>query len=287
MIIYKSTNKINGKCYIGQTVKTLNHRKIGHLGSTSPSNFSNALRKYGSDAFKWEIIEECSSKEEMDEMEFHYIKQYNSFKPNGYNLTWGGDKETLGWIPSEETRKNISKGLKKFWENQPEEYKKIWGKRISKQNSGEKNYWYGKKRLDITGESNPAKRPESRKKISDAIKGCKRPDLSKRNKNNAGKTYEEIYGKEKAEKTKQKMSKSHKGIKHKPMSDKAKENLSISSRKYIYELTSPEGKTLIIDNMCKFSKESGLNKASLLYLVHGKNKKGIHKGWKGKIIGMI
>ena len=47
----------------------------------------------------------------MDEMEFHYIKQYNSLKPNGYNMTLGGERN-LGWKPTEKTNKNISKAKK-------------------------------------------------------------------------------------------------------------------------------------------------------------------------------
>jgi len=93
MIIYKAENKINGKIYIGQTQSDLNHRISQHLCERR-SYFHNALHKYGKEKFKWEIIEYCDSKEELNEMEFHYIKQYDSFKPNGYNLTLGGEGNT-------------------------------------------------------------------------------------------------------------------------------------------------------------------------------------------------
>ena len=118
MIIYKVTNKINNRCYIGQTIKTLKKRKQKHLCSKSDNNyFHNALKKYGSKNFNWEIIDNCISKNELDEMEFHYIRQYNTLKPNGYNLTLGGAKGTYGWKPTNENKKNISKGNKKWWNN--------------------------------------------------------------------------------------------------------------------------------------------------------------------------
>lgn len=117
MIIYKTINEINGKCYIGQTIKPLSERKKSHLQRANAGTdfyFYRAIRKYGFDNFKWEIIEECSSKEEMDEMEYHYIKQYNSFKPNGYNLTWGGEGNH-GFKHSEESKRKI--GLKSKGKN--------------------------------------------------------------------------------------------------------------------------------------------------------------------------
>lgn len=118
MIIYKATNKINGKCYIGQTIKSLRSRRKAHINRTKHGSnlyFCNAIRKYKSNNFKWEILCECESKNEMDEMEFHYIKQYKSHElENGYNMTIGGDKGTFGWIPSKETRKRMSNAKKDF-----------------------------------------------------------------------------------------------------------------------------------------------------------------------------
>jgi group I intron endonuclease len=86
-IIYKAVNNINGKVYIGQTVHTLELRIKKHV--RSGHCLYNAIKKYGIDNFTWKIIEHCDSKEELDEMEFHYIKQYNSLSPNGYNLVSG------------------------------------------------------------------------------------------------------------------------------------------------------------------------------------------------------
>jgi group I intron endonuclease len=95
-IIYKATNKVNGKVYIGQTVQFLEKRIYRHkydaFERVASTVFCKALRKYGITQFIWEIIEQCCSKEELDEMEFHYIKQYKSHVDDlGYNMTFGGD----------------------------------------------------------------------------------------------------------------------------------------------------------------------------------------------------
>jgi group I intron endonuclease len=112
-IVYMVTNKVNGKSYIGQTIKNLSIRKRNHITEAKRSNFyfHQALIKYSKDNFKWEILEYCDSKEELDEMEFHYIKQYNTFRPGGYNLTYGGDG-CVGLIVSKESRQKMSKARK-------------------------------------------------------------------------------------------------------------------------------------------------------------------------------
>lgn len=95
--IYKYTNKINGKVYIGQSLN-LEERHKNHI-RTSRSKGSNgynylihkAFRKYGIDCFDYEIIEECK-KEKLNEREMYWIKHYRSYvKENGYNMTIGGD----------------------------------------------------------------------------------------------------------------------------------------------------------------------------------------------------
>jgi len=104
--IYKITNTINGKVYIGQTRShILNHNKyrpFGYLGrfkghiSESKGNDKNqcrylncALRKYGEDSFTCELIHTCHI-DELDIQEKQFIIEYNSKYPNGYNLTDGG-----------------------------------------------------------------------------------------------------------------------------------------------------------------------------------------------------
>jgi len=106
-IVYKVTNIVNKKVYIGQTILGLNRRRRLHENSKVGWYFNKALAKYGKNNFRWKVLEHCYSKEEMDEMEFHYIKQYNSFGIGGYNLTLGGDG-VIGFSHSEEHKNRIS-----------------------------------------------------------------------------------------------------------------------------------------------------------------------------------
>jgi len=96
MIIYKVTNTVNGKIYIGQTVQTLEKRKDGHEKAAfsdriKPSYFLWALREHGLLAFEWEILQQCNSKKELNAKEIECIQEYNSDNPDiGYNSTLGG-----------------------------------------------------------------------------------------------------------------------------------------------------------------------------------------------------
>lgn len=96
MLIYKVTNIINNKVYIGQTVKSLSQRKSEHkhrfLYENSHNKFYNAIRKYGWDNFIWEVLEESEnwSYETLDEKEKYYIKLYDSIN-TGYNILEGGN----------------------------------------------------------------------------------------------------------------------------------------------------------------------------------------------------
>lgn len=91
--IYKITNTINNKVYIGQTVKTVQKRFIQHKNNSNKKYFSQitlykAFNKYGIENFKCEEIEEVKN-EDLDEREKYWIKYYNSYL-NGYNSTIGG-----------------------------------------------------------------------------------------------------------------------------------------------------------------------------------------------------
>ena len=90
--IYKVTNKINGKIYIGQT-NNIDRRKKQHLydNRTNHQAFKRALNKYGIDNFNWEIIYKCEAKKEINIKEKYYIDYYNSKVPNGYNIANGGE----------------------------------------------------------------------------------------------------------------------------------------------------------------------------------------------------
>ncbi len=88
--IYKVTNIINNKFYIGKTIQRFWKRKSQHkssaLGNKLQTHFHRAIRKYGFESFKWEILfeGECSSNK-LNDLEIFYIGYYDTFK-NGYNI---------------------------------------------------------------------------------------------------------------------------------------------------------------------------------------------------------
>lgn len=93
--IYKITNKINGKIYVGQTTQTLKERFQKHCwGATIKDKYhlnmaiKQAIRKYGKENFTIELIEEVE-KDKLDEREVYWIKYYDSYH-KGYNCTLGG-----------------------------------------------------------------------------------------------------------------------------------------------------------------------------------------------------
>lgn len=91
-VIYKHTNKFNGKVYIGQTCQKPSVRWENGKGYEHNPHFYSAILKYGwNEGFTHEIIETgLATKEEANEREIYWIAFYNSYE-EGYNLTKGGD----------------------------------------------------------------------------------------------------------------------------------------------------------------------------------------------------
>lgn len=115
--IYKIINLVNGKIYVGQTTKTIEARFKKH--STADSLIGQAIRKYGKENFKLELIAECETVEEANELEMHWIKELNCKAPNGYNLTDGGEGRR-GCTHSDEAREKLSIAVKQFYIDHPE-----------------------------------------------------------------------------------------------------------------------------------------------------------------------
>jgi group I intron endonuclease len=96
MVIYKFTHIATGRVYIGQTIQDANRRRLEHLSASreegSTTRFHNALRKYGENAFTFEVVTEASSINELNRLEVKYITEYNSIS-NGFNLREGGDNK--------------------------------------------------------------------------------------------------------------------------------------------------------------------------------------------------
>lgn len=90
-LIYKITNLINKKIYIGRTIQLLKDRWSKHVSDSKNKNakmaISHAIAKYGAQNFSIELIEKCASLDEMKRRESFYISSLNSMDRNvGYNL---------------------------------------------------------------------------------------------------------------------------------------------------------------------------------------------------------
>ena len=85
--IYKITKKENGKSYIGQSNDI--ERRFSEHKTKIDIPIEIAIKKYGVDAFNFEVIEECSL-DKLDEREKYWIAFYNTYKGFGYNCNEGG-----------------------------------------------------------------------------------------------------------------------------------------------------------------------------------------------------
>lgn len=111
--IYKITNIVNGKIYIGKSlnIEQRFNRHINDLNRNSNHNphFQNAWNKYGEDKFKFEIIHtlEVYDEEKISELEIYYISKYNSTDEHfGYNFQCGGQGGKLSERQKEFIREN-------------------------------------------------------------------------------------------------------------------------------------------------------------------------------------
>lgn len=107
MNIYKITNLINGKIYIGKDVRD----RQSYFGSGTL--VQKAIKKYRKQNFKKEILERCESKKRLSKKEIYWIKRLNSKTPIGYNMTDGGEGNLNGGVWNKGLTKNTDMRLKK------------------------------------------------------------------------------------------------------------------------------------------------------------------------------
>ena len=175
MLVYKVTNMINGKVYIGKTESDLMVRKVGHYQSVkdgSETNFHRALRKGNRGDFKWEILNEYNTKEDMDTAEINYIMEYDTYK-SGYNMTKGGDGGVT-YQKGDELYERIKHKLGKWESGNPGATEEAIGKRIESfknvnWSSGEDhgNYGHSHNKGILVGDKNPmyGKTPTNARKV--------------------------------------------------------------------------------------------------------------------------
>jgi len=270
-VIYKVTNLINNKIYIGQTIKSLNTCKRGHFSDARNNRFNGsiflrAINKYSHNNFFWEELCECFSRKELDIMENFYICFYKSKDLDiGYNLIQGRGRS--GYVLSEDSRKKISRKAKErlsIPENNPmygKSVSDICGNKISK---ALKNHY-----LDNCGTFTNRKHSEkSKKKMS----------ISRTGSNN------HFYGKELSKEHKQKISNSLKG---RVFSEEHKKKLSNTrkgkrlgsenkgSKRYI--VTTPLGGIELVHGLAEFCRQNNLSQGHMSSCATGKRK--THKGY--------
>ena len=191
--VYMHINKINGKRYIGQTIRqdNINYRWNYGEGYKKCPHFYRAIQKYGWDNFEHYIIQKNLTKEEANKLEELNILAYNTTNPDfGYNLQSGGSHYSI----SDEVRQKFSNAKK--GENHPmygKHHTEIAKQRMSASRKGKKISDEHKRKITIAVNNMS---DITKQKMSEAKKGEKHP----------------MYGKHHTEETKQKMNNAKKDI---------------------------------------------------------------------------
>jgi group I intron endonuclease len=110
VIVYRATNKLTGKMYVGLTRRLLKQRIACHR--LSSLYFGRALRKYGLEAFEFVVIDTARTEKTLGRKERYWIKHYDCIHPNGYNLTDGGEG---GYKRLASSNKKIGEARKRYW----------------------------------------------------------------------------------------------------------------------------------------------------------------------------
>lgn len=106
MFLYKITNLIDGKIYIGLTKNKPQWRFAQHINGKNNSNsyLKKAIDKYGQSNFTFEVIAKANSLNELNELEVKAIEEFKSLAPNGYNLHTGGNRHQVSEITKEKQK---------------------------------------------------------------------------------------------------------------------------------------------------------------------------------------
>lgn len=114
-VVYKATNTITGKVYVGKSAAGLEKRRQSHLATArtlgkNSSVFHRAINSYGSWSFTWEVLETCTDHKHMNDREVFHIAANDCLHPKGYNMTLGGG--SYGYQRTPETKEILSQKMK-------------------------------------------------------------------------------------------------------------------------------------------------------------------------------
>lgn len=182
--IYKTTNLINEKIYVGQKHSD---KFLGNIYLGSGKRLLSAIKHYGKENFEVQLIECVETKEEMDEREIYWIKYFDATnKDIGYNISLGGNVN----------RTMVGENNPFFGKHHTEESKQ-------KMSSNNKKTMLGKHHTE-----------ETKQKISIGNKGKKMSDESKKKLSDNAKTNDNygMKGKQVSNQTKEKISQAKRGV---------------------------------------------------------------------------
>lgn len=245
----------SGKRYIGITCQKPKKRWSGGLGSSYIKNeyFCNAIKKYGWDAFKHQILFENFTKEQAEQKEIELIAHYQSNnRLYGYNIDSGGNHQGK---MSDETKKKISELQR-----------------------GEKSVWYGRRHTEETKEklriasTGRIKSEETRRKISEVLRRTDRSGI-----NSAS------YGKPCSAETKLKLSNANKGKHASLETRKILSEMRTGTKHYnakpIYQYDLQGNLLKRWDYMSQLTKEFGYATANLSKVCKGERKTAYGYKW--------
>jgi len=284
MIIYKTTNLVNGKIYIGQD----KNNNSTYLGSGKILQF--AFQKYGIENFSKEILEKCESTADLNEKEKYWISFYQSTNKNiGYNIALGGNggdtisnhprKDEIGEKHSEWLKENNPTRGRKRSEEEIEKWKESYVGKYQ----GENNPNFGSKRNNSAKEKMSEARKSWWKKLSEEERIEIVKKLSESNKGKAGNSWSDdmkkahsqwmkennpFKGETHTDEVKQKISKANK----KPKSEETKRKLSEAHKgKKPGNMVKLEINVIIYESLTDASTKTGISLSTLRNRIQSKN----------------
>lgn len=187
--IYCIVNLVNGKKYVGQTVKKPKYRFADHFASAkcgSPMKFHIAIRQFGEQNFELRILQSDVPLDILDYTEAYYIVKYDTVL-SGYNVDDGGGKQKREWCQSEQMRKAVGEWSRQWHKDNPEKSKALIAKatavRLAMGVSDETRRKLSLARMgntNHTGKTGYRHTEESKILMSKVTKGKKKTEVHKR-----------------------------------------------------------------------------------------------------------